>query len=101
MKGVAVLPEPWEAPVESDPYWRPDAACRDEDPDLFFPAAGNSAAVKAQEERARAVCRRCPVRRACLGWAVATRQEHGVWGGLATAERDALPREGPVPSGTP
>ena len=40
--------------------WRHDAACRDEDPELFFPI-GNTGPALLQIEEAKQVCRRCPV----------------------------------------
>ena len=40
--------------------WRHRAACRDEDPELFFPI-GNTGPALLQIEEAKAVCRRCPV----------------------------------------
>jgi len=36
------------------------------------------------------VCGRCDVRQLCLDYALATRQAHGVWGGLSTDERSDL-----------
>lgn len=64
-----------------------EAACRDEDLDMFF-AVGDG-----QEEQAKAVCRRCPVRWECLTYALETRQRHGVWGGLTAEERVLLIRK--------
>lgn len=63
-----------------------DAACRDEDLDIFF-------AVDGREEQAKAVCRRCAVRWDCLTYALETRQRHGVWGGLTPEERSLLVRK--------
>ncbi|MFJ3164227.1 WhiB family transcriptional regulator [Streptomyces kanasensis] len=71
--------------------WRHGAACRDEDPDLFFPI-GTTGLAFLQLEEARSVCRRCPVSDRCLQWALDTRQEHGVWGGASENERRALRR---------
>lgn len=71
--------------------WRHRAACRDEDPELFFPI-GNTGPALLQVEDAKAVCRRCPVSEACLAWATESGQEAGVWGGLAEDERRALKR---------
>jgi WhiB family transcriptional regulator, redox-sensing transcriptional regulator len=62
--------------------WRAQGACRREDPELFFPVA----------HRARAICRRCPVRAECLSFALETVQDHGVWGGTSEDERRALRR---------
>jgi len=45
-----------------------------------------------QIEEAKAVCRRCEVVDTCLRWAIESRQETGVWGGLSEDERRALKR---------
>ncbi len=71
--------------------WRNSAACRTEDPDLFFPI-GTSGPALLQTEQAKAVCRRCPVREQCLQWALRTGQSIGVWGGTSEEERRALKR---------
>lgn len=71
--------------------WRNHAACLDEDPELFFPI-GNTGPALRQIEKARLVCRRCEVTEVCLSWAMETRQDAGVWGGLSDDERRALKR---------
>ncbi|MFF7361262.1 WhiB family transcriptional regulator [Streptomyces sp. NPDC008125] len=71
--------------------WRTRAACREEDPDLFFPI-GSTGPALVQTEDAKAVCRTCPVREQCLRWALDNNQDAGVWGGLAEDERRALKR---------
>ncbi|MEU8833687.1 WhiB family transcriptional regulator [Streptomyces sp900116325] len=71
--------------------WRTQAACRGEDPDLFFPI-GSTGPALVQTEEAKAVCRGCPVRELCLEWAMEHGQDSGVWGGLGEAERRALKR---------
>ena len=58
---------------------------------LFFPI-GNTGPALAQIEDAKAVCRRCEVIEVCLKWAMDTRQDAGVWGGLSDDERRALRR---------
>jgi WhiB family redox-sensing transcriptional regulator len=72
--------------------WRQRAACREEDPELFFPA-GTGLEATLQAEEAKAICRRCSVKRDCLEWALWTDQEYGVWGGLTEQERRALKRK--------
>lgn len=67
--------------------WRRDAACADEDPDLFF--AGDDASVR----EAKQVCAVCPVRMQCLETALAVNEMHGVWGGMAEGERRRLIRQ--------
>jgi WhiB family redox-sensing transcriptional regulator len=71
--------------------WRDQAACRNEDPDLFFPI-GTSGPALLQTEQAKAVCRRCLVRERCLRWALDTGQCMGVWGGTSETERRVLLR---------
>lgn len=71
--------------------WRHRAACRDEDPELFFPV-GTSGPAMLQLSEAKAVCWRCPVKAECLEWALATGQDDGVWGGLSADERRATLR---------
>lgn len=72
--------------------WRSKAACRHEDPDLFFPVGEAGPAALRQIEAARAVCRRCPVIGACRDWAVAQGVLCGVWGGLTENERRTIAR---------
>lgn len=71
--------------------WRQRAACRDEDPELFFPI-GDMGPARAQIEEAKQVCRRCPVIEPCLQWALETGQDAGIWGGMTEDERRALKR---------
>lgn len=72
--------------------WRNRSACLDEDPELFFPVGTTGPALD-QTERAKAVCRSCPVSNECLEWALDTNQDAGVWGGLNEDERRALRRQ--------
>ncbi len=66
--------------------WRREAACRDLDTNVFFPLTDDEAGP------AKAVCATCPVREQCLEFALATRQDDGVWGGLTETERRRLRR---------
>ncbi|MFD3698039.1 WhiB family transcriptional regulator [Streptomyces sp. NPDC058646] len=72
--------------------WRHKAACRQEDPDLFFPV-GTGGPALLQIEEAKAVCRRCPVMADCLEWALEGSQDAGVCGGLTEEERRAVKRQ--------
>jgi WhiB family redox-sensing transcriptional regulator len=60
------------------------ALCAQTDPEAFFPDKGEST------RPAKKVCAACPVRPPCLDWALATREPHGVWGGLSERERRGL-----------
>src|SRR6266567_926143 len=69
--------------------WASRGACRDEDPDLFFPIASTGPALE-EIARAKAVCARCQVRAECLSYALETGQDCGVWGGATEQERRAM-----------
>jgi WhiB family redox-sensing transcriptional regulator len=74
--------------IESD-EWRRTAACRDTDPDLFFPVGTTGPAIE-QIANAKAVCRQCDSQTACLEFAIATNQDSGIWGGTSEEERRQL-----------
>ncbi len=96
-----VRPPHWhcQAEDESEPrtehrsmtVWLDRAACRDVDPEIFFPI-GTGVLAERQVIRAKAVCHRCPVRAECLRWAQVHGQGDGVWGGLDADERRELRR---------
>ncbi len=71
--------------------WRRHAACRGEDPELFFPVGSAGPALE-QIAAAKALCAKCPVRPACLRFALETGQGYGIWGRLTEAERRNLRR---------
>lgn len=71
--------------------WRHEAACREEDPEVFFPV-GNTGPALAQIEEAKKICVRCSVKDPCLAWALESGQDAGVWGGLSEDERRAMKR---------
>ncbi len=66
--------------------WMDDAACRGEDPALFFTERGESASA------AKAICARCPVTVRCLAYARHHHIHHGIWGGMSEYDRDAAVR---------
>ena len=72
--------------------WRRTAACRDTDPDLFFPVGTTGPAIE-QIESAKAVCRACDAQDLCLEYALATNQDSGVWGGTSEEERRHLRKQ--------
>lgn len=74
-----------------DREWRMRAACRDKNPELFFPV-GNTGAAYQQTEDAKAVCKTCDVIDDCLAYAMRTNQDYGVWGGMSEDERRTLKR---------
>lgn len=69
--------------MSTENRWEAEAACRSNDPEIFFPRSGSASAAT----QAKKVCRGCPVRAQCLQWALETEQPFGVWGGLSESER--------------
>jgi WhiB family redox-sensing transcriptional regulator len=79
--------------------WRHVAACRDEDPDLFF--SDGPAGAQARARQAKAICRHCPSLIECREWALRERPKSGIFGGLTAEQRrevhartDKLGRQG-------
>jgi WhiB family transcriptional regulator, redox-sensing transcriptional regulator len=62
--------------------WRNDAACRGLPPALFIDVNGNG-----RTNQALACCMRCPVRTACLNYALHDHELVGVWGGTTAKDR--------------
>jgi WhiB family redox-sensing transcriptional regulator len=81
--------------VEPENDWRPEAACRGIDPELFFSSDEivNKQERQEQEKAAKTVCARCTVRAQCLSYALEAGERYGIWGGLNAQERRALGRE--------
>lgn len=63
------------------PWWTENAACKEEDIDLFFPPMSGPGAVAAKRE-AKKICAGCPVRQRCYDTAAANYEHYGVWGGV-------------------
>lgn len=66
--------------------WMDRAACKGEDPEIFFPSQGQSA------ELAKQICASCEVRKECLDFAEASNARDGIWAGLSSHERARLRR---------
>jgi WhiB family redox-sensing transcriptional regulator len=79
------------SPAAPDTDWRTSAACRYVDPDLHFPEFTKPGSRKHFDE-AKRVCAGCPVKQACLEWALATGETAGVWGGKSPRERKGMSR---------
>lgn len=66
--------------------WQAESRCLQVDPEIFFPERGGSS------KAARSVCMNCPVRIECLKYALANREQFGIWGGTSERERRKLRR---------
>lgn len=90
--GTAIVGKAGFEPTRSsDSDWRHRAACRDEDPELFYPVSENGPGAL-QVEDAKAVCFRCSAQGECLAWALGNGQDFGVWGAMSAEERRSLKR---------
>jgi Transcription factor WhiB len=84
----AVPPAP--APGGGRLAWIGQAACRDQDPELFFPERGHAR----QGTKAKQVCAACPVQQPCRDLAVRAasgrNDDHGIFGGTKPHQRTSL-----------
>ncbi|AYB70432.1 WhiB family transcription factor [Mycobacterium phage Moostard] len=77
----------------------PGALCKGhEDPDLWHPGPG--AGGRNRRDQAIAICKQCPVKAACLEYALEWDRDHayldrvqGVWGGVAEPDRRKMLKE--------
>jgi len=74
------------------PSWQNTASCGPELHHIFFPPGTFERKDEklAREQRAKEVCRSCPIQAACLEDAVSRREPYGIWGGTNEAERKQL-----------
>lgn len=94
MPNVHLLPKP----ILDSYEWQFDGACAHLDVGEFFsPEAERGAKRIQREEKAKAVCRTCPVMERCRQHALESREPYGVWGGMTAGERQRL-LEHPVAS---
>jgi len=83
----------WLRPnTQTDDAWRSHAACRNTDPELFFPVGVTGLAID-HTAAAKAVCSDCPVQAPCLEYALDTNQASGVWGGASEEDRRVIRRQ--------
>jgi WhiB family redox-sensing transcriptional regulator len=64
-----------------DNEWMAAGNCRIEPPATFFPSDGVGVEI------AKRICVECPVKQACLEYALENRIDHGVWGGTSERQR--------------
>ncbi|HEY4333288.1 MAG TPA: WhiB family transcriptional regulator [Ilumatobacteraceae bacterium] len=75
-----------------DLQWQQQATCRGDHAGSFYPPSHfeRKDLRLARERLAKSICSQCPVRQACLGYAMRTAEPHGIWGGLNELERREL-----------
>lgn len=70
--------------VRPDLAWMDRGRCASLPPNTMFPETA------AGVEIAKRICARCPVQPQCLEYALAVREEHGVWGGTSKRDRNRI-----------
>jgi WhiB family redox-sensing transcriptional regulator len=76
-----------ESPITEERPWAVFAACKDKDPDTFFPLTSEA------ERKAIRICQGCSVQMECLEFALETNARFGVWGGQTEKQRQTLLRQ--------
>jgi WhiB family redox-sensing transcriptional regulator len=64
------------------PRFDGQAACAETDPEAWFPEQGDY-----DLSRVKRICAGCEIRIECLAWALATREQYGVWAGTTPRQR--------------
>ena len=69
--------------------WQLDAECRGPNARTFYPPSRPERRDERdrRERRAKSICAVCVVRDDCLSFAIETKEQHGIWGGLTELER--------------
>lgn len=67
--------------AEMRPSWSSRGVCNDLDPELFYPARGESTKEPKQ------ACSQCRIAAQCLSFALESGEKHGIWGGTSERER--------------
>ncbi|WP_307683358.1 WhiB family transcriptional regulator [Trueperella bonasi] len=68
--------------------WQALGSCNTVDPEFFFhPEGERGGPRKRRIERAKRICRSCPVVEQCREYSIVNREPYGVWGGMSEEER--------------
>lgn len=74
-----------------DMSWSQFAACRNEDPELFF-SENATPESQAQRRHALRICETCSVTEPCLNYGLIY-ERFGIWGGTTAEQRNHMRRE--------
>lgn len=74
--------------LDCDRPWVEYAACREVDPEIFYPNKGDS------NRPAKTICSQCSVRDECLSTALEAGETFGIFGGTSPRERMKLLSDG-------
>jgi WhiB family redox-sensing transcriptional regulator len=74
-------------PVLEEWTWQQRGRCLNLPSEVFFPEDATRTCRRAQEERAKRICRGCPVITECREHAVRMPETYGIWGATTPRER--------------
>jgi WhiB family transcriptional regulator, redox-sensing transcriptional regulator len=74
------------APLLDEWSWQQRGSCQEHSTELFYPEA-RGRVLRAREERAKRICRECPVIDICREYALRAPEPYGIWGALTPRER--------------
>jgi WhiB family redox-sensing transcriptional regulator len=74
-------------PLLEDWTWQRRGSCQNLPTELFFPEDGTRRHRSANEQRAKRICRGCPVVTECREHAVSIQEPFGIWGATTALER--------------
>jgi WhiB family redox-sensing transcriptional regulator len=74
-------------PLVEDWTWQQRGSCRNMPTELFFPEDGARRHRSATEQRAKRICRDCPVVAECREHAFAIGEPFGIWGATTALDR--------------
>jgi WhiB family redox-sensing transcriptional regulator len=86
--------------MEESNDWRKRAACLGMEPEIFYPTYTYGRGLDEAIDRAKEICRKCPVVSECLEDALSRPlkdTEGGIWGGTTDRERRRLRRNHATP----
>lgn len=77
--------------LRPEPWTREAACATGEDPELWFPAHGDTRTA----DKAKQICYDCPARQSCLEFALRTNQREGIYAGYSPKSLERLRRNRP------
>ena len=84
-----------------DTGWFSEAHCKGAGVDMFFFDERRDGEGRNRINNAKQVCKKCPVTKKCLEYALEAPMEFGVWGGLSPSERWHIRLRRKAPLGRP
>jgi WhiB family redox-sensing transcriptional regulator len=78
------------APTMENWSWQLQGSCLGCPSEVFFPDGKRGHPLKRLEDRAKEICRDCPVLSTCRNYALTAPEMHGVWGAMTALERARL-----------